>query len=387
MKRIFAILLLQIVSLLSIAQVGNDQNISLNGYVKYLNHVTFNKFESPWIIENNIHNRLNFSWYVNQNLTFTAQMRNRIVYGDYVKTIPDYADMIAADNGYLNFLTNNLYSNNSVVINTSFDRLFFEYNIENITATIGRQRINWGQSFVWNPNDIFNAYSFFDFDYEERPGSDAIRLQYYPTYTSTAEAAVKIDKDNQLTAAAMYRFNAKGYDIQLLSGVLDSTDFVLGGGWTGSIRNVGFTGELSYFHPQQNFPDSLGVMLTTVGFSYIFSNSLSINVEAIYNGYFSKLMLAGFTDLFFVPMSVKTISFSEFTWFAQVSYPIHPLLNASVAAMYFPSLGNGYFVMPTFTYSAGQNTEVSILGQRFAGEFGSEAESLNMLFLRFRLSF
>jgi hypothetical protein len=314
-------------------------------------------------------------------------MRNRIVYGDYVKTIPDYADMIAADNGYLNFLTNNLYSNNSVVINTSFDRLFFEYNIENITATIGRQRINWGQSFVWNPNDIFNAYSFFDFDYEERPGSDAIRLQYYPTYTSTAEAAVKIDKDNQLTAAAMYRFNAKGYDIQLLSGVLDSTDFVLGGGWTGSIRNVGFTGELSYFHPQQNFPDSLGVMLTTVGFSYIFSNSLAINVEAIYNGYFSKLKLAGFTDLFFVPMSVKTISFSEFTWFAQASYPIHPLLNASVAVMYFPSLGNGYFVMPTFTYSAGQNTEVSILGQRFAGEFGSEAESLNMLFLRFRLSF
>jgi len=288
MKRIFAILLLQIVSLLSIAQVGNKQSVSLNGYVKYLNHVTFNKFESPWIIENIIHNRLNFSWYVNQNLTFTAHMRNRIVYGDYVKTIPDYADMIAADNGYLNFLTNNLYSNNSVVINTSFDRLFFEYNIGNITATIGRQRINWGQSFVWNPNDIFNAYSFFDFDYEERPGSDAIRLQYYPTFTSTAEAAVKIDKDNQITAAAMYRFNAKGYDIQLLSGVLDSTDFVIGGGWTGSIRNIGFTGELSYFHPQQNFSDSLGVMLTTVGFSYIFSNSLAINVEAIYNGYFSK---------------------------------------------------------------------------------------------------
>jgi len=86
-------------------------------------------------------------------------------------------------------------------------------------------------------------------------------------------------------------------------------------------------------------------------------------------------------------MSVKTISFSEFTWFAQASYPIHPLLNASVAAMYFPSLGNGYFVMPTFTYSAGQNTEVSILGQRFTGEFGSEVESLNMVFLRFRLSF
>lgn len=387
MKRFLYILLLAHLAIGSNAQNGNNNKLELSGYVKYLNLVTFNELESPWIIENNIHNRLNFSWYINNNLTFTAQMRNRIVYGDYVKAVPGYVDMIEADNGYLNFLTNNLYSNSSAVINTSFDRLFFEYNMGSVTATVGRQRINWGQSFVWNPNDIFNAYSFFDFDYEERPGSDAIRLQYYPTFTSTAEAAVKIDKDKQITAAAMYRFNALGYDIQVLSGIIDSTDYVLGGGWTGSIGSVGFTGEVSYFHPQQNFSDSLGVMLSTVGISYLFPNSLAVNVEGIYNGYFNKLSLAGFTDLFFVPMSVKTISFSKFTWFAQASYPIHPLLNASLAAMYFPSLANGYFVMPTLTYSASQNTELSLLGQRFAGEFNGRAESLNMLFLRFRLSF
>ncbi|MDY6801019.1 MAG: hypothetical protein SVU94_07320 [Bacteroidota bacterium] len=44
-----------------------------------------------------------------------------------------------------------------------------------------------------------------------------------------------------------------------------------------------------------------------------------------------------------MPMSVKTILYSKFSWFGQVSYPIHPLVNATLAAMYFPSLGNGYF--------------------------------------------
>ena len=41
---------------------------------------------------------------------------------------------------------------------------------EGFIATAGRQRINWGQTFVWNVNDVFNAYSYFDFDYKERPG-------------------------------------------------------------------------------------------------------------------------------------------------------------------------------------------------------------------------
>ena len=37
-------------------------------------------------------------------------------------------------------------------------------------------------NLVWNPNDLFNAFSFVDFDYEERPGSDALRIQKYTGY-------------------------------------------------------------------------------------------------------------------------------------------------------------------------------------------------------------
>ncbi|MCB2197398.1 MAG: hypothetical protein KQH79_16180 [Bacteroidetes bacterium] len=389
MKKLFVITAALIISLRGVGQEKQSilSNMELNGYVKYMNTVMFNSIDSVWLVDNLVHNRLNYNWYISDNLTLSAGMRNRLVYGDLLKFIPGYADSFEDDNGFLNFLTNNISDGNSYVLTTTFDRAYFEYNSSNWTVTLGRQRINWGQSFAWNPNDIFNSYSFFDFDYEERPGSDALRVQYYPNFTSVAEAAVKIDKHNNITAAGLYRFNKWSYDIQVIGGIMDTTDYVVGAGWSGSIWDFGFNGEASYFHPQENFSDSTGIVIINVGLSYMFSNSLNITFEGNYNGYFEKLNLNSFDDLYFMPLSVKTTSYSKFSWFGQVSYPIHPLLNATVAAMYFPSLGDGYFLMPSLAYSVSNNFECSLYGQRFEGKFGGQYDKMTMLFLRFRYSF
>jgi len=393
MKKSSGNIVLVIILLLSLyqpaaAQTEKPSNISLKGYVKYMNTVIFDEFDSFWTLDNLIHNRLNFKWYMGESLTLTAEARNRVIYGDYVRLMPGYAEMTGRDNGFLNFLTGNVVESRSMILTTSVDRLNFEYHRGSFSATLGRQRINWGQSFAWNPNDIFNAYSFFDFDYEERPGSDAIRVQYFPGYTSAIDAAVKIDKENNITAALLYRFNKWGYDVQVMGGVMDSSDFVIGGGWSGSLGKIGFTGEASYFHPQESFSDTTGVLLATAGINYLFSNSLSVSAEVIYNGYFSRAGVGSFTDLYFLPMTVKTISFSKFSWFGQVSYPLHPLLTGSLAAMYFPSLGDGYFIMPSLEWSIAPNTGVSLLAQRFMGAFsGGAPEKLNLFFLRFRYDF
>ena len=313
-------------------------NMTLSGYIKYMNTSIISDVDSVWLVDNLIHNRLNYKWYLNDKITLSIDMRNRLIYGDLVKFIPDYARTIEEDNGFLNFLTNNISDGGSYVLNTAFDRAYFEYNNNNWVVTIGRQRINWGQSFAWNPNDIFNSYSFFDFDYEERAGSDAIRFQYYPSYTSVADIAVKVDRDNNITAAGLYRFNRWSYDIQVMAGVIDTSDYVIGAGWSGSIKDFGFNGEVSYFHPQENFSDSIGVTIISAGLSYMFDNSLNISLEGNYNGYFDKLNLSSFNDLYFIPLSVKTTSYSEFSCFGQISYPIHPLLNGTIAIMYFHSL-------------------------------------------------
>jgi hypothetical protein len=359
----------------------------LGGYIKYMNTVNFNKIDEQWITDNLYHNRFNFSWSISPALSFNAGMRNRFIYSDYIALFPGYDEMIASDDGILDFLTQNIWSGQSALLTTTFDRLNLELNLGKTTITAGRQRINWGQSFAWNPNDIFNAYSFLDFDYEERLGSDAIRVQFFPNYSSVAEVAIKMDNQEQITAAALYRFNFKSFDIQLLSGVIKDEDYVLGTGFTGNIGSVGVTGEASWFQPQNNFSDTTGILIANAGLNYMFSNSLNISAEGIYNGYFEKMSTTSFTDLYFMPLSVKTISFSKFSWFAQASYPIHPLLNGSVGAMYLPSLNDGYILLPSLSYSASNNLEISLRAQIFKGTFGTSSELINMIFLRGRYSF
>nr|MDA3954560.1 hypothetical protein [Bacteroidales bacterium] len=77
----------------------------------------------------------------------------------------------------------------------------------------------------------------------------------------------------------------------------------------------------------------------------------------------------------------------KFSWFGQISYPFHPLLTGSIAVMYLPSLGNGYFIMPSINYSISNNFEFSLYSQYFEGEFGGQSDKMTMVFLRFRYSF
>ena len=141
----------------------------------------------------------------------------------------------------------------SFLLHSTIDRASIDYTRGKWQVTLGRQRINWGLNMVWNPNDIFNAYSYFDFDYEESPGTDAVRVQYYLNSTSSAEIAYKPGKNaNEMIAAGLYRFTKGSYDIQALAGMVE-TDYVLGGGWSGVLGQAGFNGEISAFVPRNNF--------------------------------------------------------------------------------------------------------------------------------------
>jgi hypothetical protein len=189
--------------------------VTLNGYVTSMQTVIFDSLSGPFLNENLIHNRLNFKGYINDNITVAAEFRNRLFTGDMVRLGKVYSEMIGADPGIID-MSWNLAARHSFLINTRIDRLWFDMHFNKVQVTVGRQRINWGQTFVWNPNDIFNAYSFFDFDYIERPGSDAVRLQLFPSSASAAELAIKADSENDVTAAGLFRFNKWGYDIQFL---------------------------------------------------------------------------------------------------------------------------------------------------------------------------
>jgi len=369
------------------SQAQEPGSFQLNGYLKYMNTVMDTK-ASTFINESMFHNRLDFRWYPGEPVTAGISMRNRFIYGDFVESFPSYPDLISRDYGYLNKLTRNIVEEDSYLLNTSIDRLWVNYRHENFEARLGRQRINWGQAFVWNPNDIFNAYSFFDFDYEEKPGSDALRLMYYPSYTSAAELAVKVNKEEEVTAAGYYRFNKWGYDFQLLGGILNDDEYVAGIGWSGNIKGAGFSGEMSYIRPNRNFRDTTGLLLASASLSYMFDNSLYLQMEGYYNGNYKNMDLGNFTRYYYRPLTVKTLSFSEYSWFAQASYPIHPLLDGTLALMYYPDI-NGWFVNPSLRYSLTNNVQLSAFAQLFEGKFtgGGGREKINFLFFRFKWSF
>lgn len=361
---------------------------TLNGYITSMNSVmAIDSLKDYWISDYLLHNRLNFNWYINNHFTFNLEMRNRFMYGDQLKSDLSglYKNGFENDNGIID-LSFNLAEGKSYLLNTMVDRLMMQYTTGKFEAKIGRQRINWGQTFVWNPNDIFNTYSFFDFDYPERPGSDAIRLQYYTGLTSSAEFAIKSDSTGNITAAGLVKFNRFKYDIQLIAGVLNSEDGVFGLGWSGNISNVAFRGELSYFHPYKNFTDTSGLFFISLGFDYSFANSFYLQFEGLYRQMPKNININNFLEFYSGPLSVKNLSFTEFNFFAQASYPITPLLNGTFAVMYFPLL-KGYYAGPSLGYSLSDNLEFSFYYQLFSGKFNESRQNFNLAFLRFKYNF
>ena len=368
MKKYILILFfaVSIVSVSIKAQETKQRNWTLNGYVKYMQTISFTEIDKDWMTDNLIHNRLNFNWNINNKLTFNTQMRNRIYYGETVSNFPKYSEIIDYEKGFLD-MSFIVFEGKSVFMQSTFDRLYLDYNFNKFQVTVGRQRINWGQTFVWNPNDLFNSYSFFDFDYEEKPGSDAVRVQFYSTYSSKLDVVIKLDHENKMTAAALYRFNKWSYDIQFLGGYYSETDLVIGGGFSGSLLKGGLRGELSYFHPKDSFSDTTGTFVMSLGYDYTFTNSLMLQFEALYNGYGKQSGDFNIAEFYFMQMSPQNLSLTEYSFMGQASYPITPLFNATISAMYNPNDNSIYFG-PSADYSLKDNLELSIYTQYFTSQ-------------------
>src|SRR5690606_16799016 len=179
------------------AQTGDvaPKKLTMNGYLKFLQTVQFQEVGETWLTDNILHNRLNFNWYPVEGLRVNAEVRTRLFYGETVKLIPAYKDFVDDNTGYAFDLSAIWADGQSFFLHSIVDRFNVDWSAGDWQVRLGRQRINWGQTFIWNPNDVFNAYSFFDFVYEERPGSDALLVRRYLGATSSVELAAAFDED------------------------------------------------------------------------------------------------------------------------------------------------------------------------------------------------
>ena len=370
---------------------GQDK-LSFSGYLSDMQ--TVYSIPDHWLWENTLHNRLNLDLYPATWLTGSVQLRNRFIFGSTLGKIPGYTDALGGDQGWLDMTwvaDGDLGDSAGYALTSTIDRLWLELAFGNLEIKAGRQRINWGQTLVWNPNDIFNSYSYFEVDYPERPGSDALRISYYTGSASTIELAANLDSANQVTAAGYFRFNTLGFDIQFLGGIYREEDLILGGGWSGNLGSSAFRGELTYFRDLEQFKDTTGYLMTSLGFDYTFSNSLMIQAEALYSAFAEDLDLNSFLQFYAGTLDVKNLGFTPWSFFGNISYPITPLLNTAFATIWYPDW-KGVYLGPSFDLSLNNNLDLSLILQYFTAEFedpvgAAERENNTFGFLRFKWSF
>ena len=363
------------------------EKVELSGFVKYMNTISLLDLDSL-ITDNLIHNRIRFKAYVSDKITTVIEMRNRIFYGEATRLNPSLGKQLEKDNGQVDLSFVPL-ERKSVVIHSILDRAYMKYSEDNWELTLGRQRINWGVNLAFNPNDLFNAYSLVDFDYQERPGVDAVRFQYYGKDMSSFETAIQIGNSlDSSVIAGLWKFNKWKYDFQFLAANYFK-DIAIGTGLAGNIKNAGLKTEISYFQPKSNFLDSLGALSLSTTIDYSFKKGTYINASILYNssGKNKPINSSNLFQTFIGDISAKSLMPSKWTYFAQVSGAFNPALNGSFAVFYMQGINLALF-MPSIVYNINDDWELMLTAQSAFGELNTKFQSMGSgIYLRTMYSF
>jgi len=372
---------------------------SVNGYAKYL----FSTTKSPLIVErlndHLIHVRINTRWYPTESLQAALELRMRGFYGGSVQHVPQFLDQIKSHYDYVQ-LDNVLWNTKKSIGYAQIDRLWLDYSLDNLEITLGRQRIAWGTCLVWNVIDLFNPQSILDFDYEEKPGADALRIQYYTGAVSRIEFSVKPGKNKKSTiAAAFLSFNTAEYDLCGITGIRNNR-WIFGGAWAGDILKAGFRGEfLVSDAPNKGAPDSYSnssyfgtsffkydkpVVSAVLSGDYTFPNSFYIHSEVLYNSN-GKVENAGV--FYWEALQAGMLSPARWSLFQEFSYNIMPLIKGSVFGIFNPN-DKSYIIVPQFNWSITANLDFTLIGFLASGAHFTEwGDYGNSVVVRFKYSF
>lgn len=367
---------------------SQSEKYQIGGYGKYLLSTTDLPVAGR-VTDHLIHARINSRYFISEQMTFGAELRNRIAIGGSVENTPNYLSTIRADHDFEN-LDIRWWNGTSSAGYSEVDRLWFDAAIGKLQVTVGRQRVAWGTAMVWNPTDLFNPLAILDFDYEERPGVDAVRLQYYSSEVSKIEIVIKPGKTrNRKVIAGKILFNRWSYDFNVLGGIRANTPFA-GFSWSGDIEGAGFRGEFFTSQVDDNasflFPSLKDAWASTLTLSadYTFPNSLYIHSEVLYN---DRGATSNTISSFLLMQSLHLLSPARWSLFQELSYEVHPLVRASAFVIHNPN-DRSSAIVPSATWSVIENFDLSFFGLFFSGglltEYGGYGTSV---FLRGKYSF
>ncbi|NNG27309.1 MAG: hypothetical protein HKM87_07260 [Ignavibacteriaceae bacterium] len=369
-----------------------------NGYTKYLFSSSKSSLLNDRLNDHLIHSRFNTKWYATDAITAALEIRFRAFYGESIEKIPSFKEFIQTSMDYVD-LDVFLWESEKSIGYLEIDRLWLDWYTQDLQVTVGRQRVAWGTAWVWNPTDIFNPLDVLDFDYEERPATDAIRLQYYTGAVTKLDIAYKPAKDpgNQILAG-LWSINNWNYDFNFIAGMRFKR-WLAGFSWAGDILDAGFRGEV-LVSEAPNKPDTNSIFMAlgesslssfdkpivTVSLSgdYTFPNTFYIHTEILYNNNGKTT-----NTFYFLGEASKMGMLTAARWsvYQEFAYDITPLLRGTLFGIFNPT-DKSYVIIPSFSYSLITNLDVFFIGLFFSGdqftEFGEYGTNIN---IRFKYSF
>lgn len=354
----------------------------MNGYLKSMQNLTFDRTDREVTSGNLLHNRINVKWMPSASVTAVMQVRNRLFWGEEIKRTASFSSLLRNENEKINMQVQWVNAS-SVVLHTNTERLYVDYRKQKWNVRVGRQRINWGVATTWNPNDVFNSYNFLDFDYEERAGADAAKLQYQFNDFGNVELAYAATGNNKGDiAAARFSFNKWNYDFHVLTGCVNKQASA-GAAWAGSIKESGIKGELQYYFNSKNEDDRLNIVLE---WDHMFKKGWYANVSTLYNSRGIDTVVNNFGTIN-LKLSPQNLMPTKWNLIATASKEITPLLSASTSVLFTPGT-NLLILLPSVRYNLATNLDVDLVGQSFFSELNSSFRAVSTrAFLRMKWSF
>ncbi len=368
-----------------------------SGYLKYLFSSTRYPFFNQTLNDHLLHARLNTRWFVTSRLNAVAEMRFRTYYAQSVEQFPSFKQLIRNSYPLVNLQWEVLQNGRWYGL-AEMDRFNLDYQADDWQLTVGRQRIAWGTALVWNVIDLFNPLSFLDFDYEERPGSDAVRFQYFTGALSRVEIVTQPEKKwKDQTSALFWNTHLGEYDLFFLAGIKKRRR-TAGLAWSGYIKDAGFRGEILLSDPLNRGPQlpapAPGIPSLTqqkklalrlvVSADYSFPNSFYVHGEVLFQNDGVK-KLAGLY-LYQAPRA-GLVSPSRWSLFGETAFDLHPLVRGDLFSFYNPD-DKSYLLAPSLNISLITDLDLYVIGFITHGGATSEFGAIGRAgFLRLKYSF
>lgn len=384
MKKPYLIISFLLTCKILVAQDSTEsiKKFELGGYIKDLQSLNFDKNFAEAISSNLLHNRINLKYRFSPKWSAVAEFRNRLFWGEEVKLTQGFSTLLKNKNEKLD-LSLTLLDKKGLVLHSNIERLWLEFRKKKFNVRVGRQRINWVMTTTWNPNDIFNTYNFLDFDYEERPGSDALKFQYIINDFSNVEAVTAFSgPGNKQVSAIRYYLNRCNYDWQILGGWF-RVQPVLGMGWAGIIKDAGFKGEVQYYFPTK---DSLNHVNIATEVDYVFKDGWYCSAGFLFNSRGLTLPVENWDEVN-LELSPRNLMPARWNFILNSSKEFTPLFNGSISVLYAPGV-DMLILFPSLRYNLVTNLDVDLTWQSFFARLSRKFQAAtHRVFIRIKWSF